>query len=258
MSKNDSSRIFSPEEISKILNEATQIQQGQTEDSHEGLTKSEIVELAKESGISEEAISRAIHNTEDPAIDTSFEAFNKSGKIIDISSLPIKATEEDWDEIARMLHTSTGHLGSVAKDEKSFKWFQSIGLSVFSASLETRDNKTQIQVMASLFGVKTLINIGVLLISLLGMFLFGAIMSGNLASGIFFGINLGVASWFILRGLVLKSYFDKQKQKVKELASSITKILGRRKSTGIAIEEQEQRAASAQNRSGSGNDLRIS
>ena len=245
MSTEDKNKVFSSEEIGKILNEATQIQHDQDTSSKDGLTKSEIIQLAKESGISEQAILHAIHNAEQPAIDTDFTSFIKSGKIVDISSIPVQATLEDWDEIAHMLHTSTGHIGSVKKDEQSFQWFQGIGLSVFSVSLEGREHKTRIQVMANLFGVKTLINIGVLLISILGLFAFGAATSGEFRDGIFFGINLGILSWFLLRRVVLKSYFEKQKQKVKELANSVSKILGREKTSLITIEEEYERDSSS-------------
>lgn len=234
-------RTFSKKEISKILKRASEIQtQKDLYGDQEGLSESELIQLASEVGIDKESLLEALSDQDSPAFDQTFNWFNATSRIQDIHTVPGEVTDENWEEMIQEIRRITGGIGKVNKVGNTYEWEQRRReLGYKHISLTPQNGKTKIQMVSGWGGMKPI----VYMVSFMIPLALGSIIMG--AMGIPKGLSLMISAGAGLVGtgfgrVFLKFHFEKQKQALHDLAKGITsRLKSFTKQSQISIEEKE-------------------
>ncbi|MEQ9266106.1 MAG: hypothetical protein RLN81_12835 [Balneolaceae bacterium] len=233
---NDS--IYSKKDISKILAKASAIQtQKDLYGDKEGLNEEELIAIAKEVGIDKDSLLQALDSHNVPEFDSTFKWLKGTSKIQDISVVDGEVSPELWEEIILEIRRITGGIGKTNTNGKLHEWEQrkqEIGYK--HISLSQQNGKTKIQYVSNWTPLKYM--------SLMIPAFFGGILTLLLLKGI--GMPKSTAVLFspigTLSGLLIglsiaKSYFTKEKVKLKSILSSIEKKIKGSHQSKITIEE---------------------
>lgn len=235
---NPPNHIYTRKEISKILSKASEIQtQKDLYGDKDGLTESELLELAREVGIDKDSLLEALHNVDIPEFQSTFKWFQASSKLQDISIVDGNVSPELWEEIVQEIRRITGGIGKTSSSDKSFEWEQrrnEIGYK--HISLTPQNGKTKIQFVTSWSPFRSL----ALFVATFSAAVFVIVLLKGL------GIPKTTAAlWAPLGGLVgfstgmvfMKAYFNSEKKKLQNIVQSITKKIRSSKTPRINIEE---------------------
>lgn len=243
----ENKRIYSKEEISKILTKASKIQaRKELYGDQQGLTEDELLHIAEEVGIDKDSLQEAIRTSDMPELDSDFNWITASHKIQEVHIVPGEVDENTWEEIVLEIRRITGGIGKINKVGKSFEWEQrrrEIGYR--HISLTPNEHNTKIQFVSN--WRQLMITSGFL------SFIAGATITGIFLDGtsypdiVYFLLPmlggfgaLGVGRFY------LKSYFEKQKTQFIEIIKSIGKRVGTSMEPEISLEDSESsREASA-------------
>lgn len=233
---NDS--IYSKKDISKILAKASAIQtQKDLYGDKEGLNEEELITIAKEVGIDKDSLLQALDSHNVPEFDSTFKWLKGTSKIQEISVVDGEISPELWEEIILEIRRITGGIGKTNTNGKLHEWEQrkqEIGYK--HISLSQQNGKTKIQYVSNWTPLKYM--------SLMIPAFFGGILTLLLLKGI--GMPKSTAVLFspigTLSGLLIglsitKSYFTKEKVKLKSILSSIEKKIKGSQQSKINIEE---------------------
>ena len=240
MNSNNDHKTFNRKEVAKILDKATKIQLKQ-DSLDEGLTHDELVELARDSGISEQAILDAIHQFEDPEIETIFDWIKGTSKIQTLEYVKGEISDTDWENTVREIRRVTGGIGKISKNGSTYEWEQrrrDIGYK--HLSLTPENGRTHIQYVFNWRGIKSILSIFAIMIPF--MFVIGMFKGAGSSDT----TSILMAALASLGGLgitrvFLKLYFEKQKAQANKLVEAITKKLRNRQKPAIIIEEKSVR-----------------
>lgn len=236
--------MYTHKEIHKILAKASELQMSnEVNDERDGLTKEELLHVAKEAGISEEALEEALLNLESMDMDKPFKYFEGTSRLQVVQTITGDFNEDQWDEIIHEIRRVTGGIGKVQKLGRSYEWEQrrsDIGYKHFSFTPEK--GATKIQMVSSWTPLKYLSGfLGFFFAFIITLITIKGLYSKELAILIapFVGLGgLGMSRFF------LKSYYEKQRKQLRELSDSISSKIKSFKrasttSSSITIENED-------------------
>lgn len=236
----DRNNIFSKEEISKILKKASEIQtQKDLYGDRDGLTEEEILKLASEVGIDRSSLYEALQTLDAPQFDTAFSWLKATSKIQDVSFVDGEMSSDSWEDVIHEIRKVTGGIGKSSKTSKSFEWEQRRQEFGYKhISLTPHNGKTKIQYVhnwtplkySTLFISAFLGSVFVLvLLKGLGMPKSTAVLYAPIG-----GLTAFAASLTFLR-----FHFNKEKRRLKNIVSAISKKLRSSNAPNISIEEED-------------------
>lgn len=231
--------IFSKKEISKILTKASEIQtQKDLYGDRDGLTEQEIIELANEVGIDEASLFEAIHTFDGPEFDQEFKWTKATSKIQDVAYVDGKIAPELWEEVVHEIRKVTGGIGKSAQVGKSFEWEQRKEIGYKHISLTPQKEKTKIQYVHNWTSMKipflflpAFLGFVFVLIALKGI--------GIPKNTAVLYAPLGSLVAFTGGVMFMKYYFNREKERLKNMIGAISKRLTSSKSPTITIEDEE-------------------
>jgi putative ubiquitin-RnfH superfamily antitoxin RatB of RatAB toxin-antitoxin module len=218
---------FSKQEISQILSKASEIQRSKniSDSAQEGVTTSELREIAHEVGISNEVLDKAIHSFENRA-DIGFNWVIGTGELQSATVIEGEISELQLDQLFPELNVITGKKGIFEQVGKSYEWEQvENGLeSVRRVTILPKDGKTKVIHYVNWNDLRSL---GLGLSAFLGALGLALILK---AFGIEKSTYLLLSSIGAIVGYFgfmggLKFYFDHQKKKFESIMQLITDTL---------------------------------
>jgi len=220
-------RQFSKTEISKILSKASEIQtQKDLYGSQEGLSTQELIELAKEVGIDKNSLLEAIERHQEPVQEKEFNWLTGTSKLLESHTFTGEITDNTWEEIVREIRKVTAGIGHVSKVGSAFEWEQRRReLGYKHISLTPENGKTTVQMVSHWSRIKVMATA----FPILGTLILFILFSKSLGYEPNVGVLLPFAGLFGfgISRVILKSYFNKQKNQLKQIFQSIGKKLGK-------------------------------
>jgi hypothetical protein len=235
-------KTYSKKEISKILTKASEIQTAKDlYDDETGLTKEELMHVAEEVGISSQSLVEALSQLDDPDLNKqSYDFMKGTSRIQNISSIKGEITDDQWEDLVLEIRKITGGIGKINKVGNTYEWEQrksDFGYKHFSFT--PKNGKTKIQMVYSWGPFKTLAGF-------LGFF-FAAIVTliavkelGTKQMALIIAPFAGLGGLGMSR-LFLKNYYQKQKDQLSKLTSTLSRKISSfgSQSSSIEIEEQD-------------------
>lgn len=236
----ESERIFSKEEISKILSKASKIQaQKELYGEEHGLTVEELEHIAKEAGIDRNSLYEAIQNSDIPEFDSPFNWITASSHIQNIQIVSGEISKDTWEEIVQEIRRITGGIGKLNVVGKSFEWEQRLKeIGYKHISLTPENGTTKMQFVSNWGGLKL---ISTILPFIAGVAITSVLLDGTNFSDIVYLLLplLGGTVALTAGRFYLKSYFKKQKKLFTQIAHSIRKKLDPSITSTILIEDSK-------------------
>lgn len=232
--------LYTKKEISKILKRASEIQtQKDLYGDKDGLTEQEILELANEVGIDKASLLEAIHIHDKPGFDQEFKWSKVTSKIQEVTYVDGEMSSEQWEDVVQEIRKVTGGIGKSAKIGKSFEWEQRRREFGYKhISLTPKDGKTKIQYVHNWTAMKIpLLFIPVFLGS---VFMLVALKGIGLpkSTAVMFAPLGGLAAFS--GGLMyMKYYYSREKRRLKNMISAISKKMSSSGTPAISIEDDE-------------------
>jgi len=230
---------YSRKEISKILKKASEIQtQKDLYGDKDGLSEQEILELASEVGIDKASILEAIHIHDKPDFDQEFKWSNVTSKIQEVTYVDEEMSSEQWEDVVQEIRKVTGGIGKSSKIGTSFEWEQRRREFGYKhISLTPKDGKTKIQYVHNWTALKMpLLFIPVFLGSVFMLVALKGIGFPKSTAVMFAPLGGLIA---ITGGLTyLKYYYNKEKRRLKDIISSISKKITSSKGARISVEDE--------------------
>lgn len=231
---------YSKKEISKILKKASEIQtQKDLYGDRDGLTEQEILELASEVGIDRASLLEAIHIHDKPEFDQKFKWSKVTSKLQEVTYVDKEMSSEQWEDVVQEIRKVTGGIGKSTQIGNSFEWEQRRREFGYKhISLTPKDGKTKIQYVHNWTAMK-------FPILFIPAFL-GSVFMLVALKGI--GIPKSSAVMFApLGGLVaftggltfLKYHYNKEKRRLKNMISAISKKITSSGSAKISVEDED-------------------
>jgi hypothetical protein len=232
--------IYTKKEISKILKKASEIQtQKDLYGDKDGLSEQEILELANEVGIDKASLLEAIHIHDKPDFDQEFKWSKVTSKLQEVSYVDGEMSSEQWEDIVQEIRKVTGGIGKSGKIGKSFEWEQRRREFGYKhISLTPKDGKTKIQYVHNWTAMKIPL---LFLPAFLGSVFMLVALKG-------LGMPKSTAVMFApLGGLVaftggltyLKYHYNKEKRRLKNMISAISKKITSSRGAKISIEDED-------------------
>ncbi len=236
--------IYNKEQISKIIAKASEIQTArEMNDEEQGLSESEIIEIAEEIGISKESVLQALQNLRDPKLtDQTYSLWKGTSKIQHVDIVNGHFTEDQWEELVLEIRKVTGGIGKIQKTGNTYEWEQrksDFGYKHFS--LTPSKDKTKIQMVSS-WGPFRLITgfLGFFFVFILTLLIVKGLTYKELALMVAPIAGLG---GFALSRLYLKHFFRKQQSMLSELSNSLQnkiRSFGNESNSAIEIESKDR------------------
>ena len=232
--------IYSKKEISKILTKASEIQtQKDLYGDKDGLTEEEIIDLANEVGIDKVSLLEALHTFDEPEFDHNFKWSKVTSKIQDVSFVNGEMSPEQWEEVVQEIRKVTGGIGKSSQAGKSFEWEQRRKEFGYKhISLTPQNGKTKIQYVHNWTAMKIPF---LFLPAFFGaVFILVAFKGLGLpkSTSIMFAPVGGLVA--LTGGMVfMKYYFNREKNRLKNMIGAISKKLTSSSSSNISIENEE-------------------
>lgn len=221
------SHSYSKDQIARILNKASQVQarMDRMGDS-EGLNQTELVELAAEVGLSEQAIIEAINDlTSAEQYDKGFDWLSASSQLQFDQMLIGEFTEADKERIISEIRSSTGGIGKVHSPKASqIEWEQrrnEIGYKHITISSE-ENGRIRLLYNYNWGGLKLALSAVVPVLSMALFVIIGKGAGLNEFKGLF--ALGGLVAGTVGSRIYLKTNFDEQKQKFNDLKSKLNSL----------------------------------
>ncbi|WP_020402272.1 hypothetical protein [Gracilimonas tropica] len=243
------SKTYDQKQINRILAKAAEIQADENlNDEQVGLTREELLSVAKEVGISEEALSKALDSVDEPDLnEQNYSLLKGSSRIQHVSTLNNEFTEEQWEDLILEIRKFTGGIGKTRKTGKTYEWEQrksDFGYKHFS--LTPKNGKTKVQMVSSWGPFKKLTGF----LSFFIAFIVTLIAVKEISSkelGLLIAPFVGLGG-FAMSRFFLKNYFNKQKKQLADLTDILSKKIRSfgGSDQGIYIESEDVYRSSGQ------------
>ena len=245
-------KTYSKEDISKILNRASEIQtRRDLYGDKDGLTEEELLSVANEVGISKESLLEALDSYDLPTFNERYEWLKATSRLQSIVTTPGEITDEKWEDMVQEIRRVTGGIGKISKVGNTYEWEQrrrDIGYKHISFTPEK--GRTKIQLVNSWGGLKFMSTF----VSGMIAFTATAVALDNSAVSdlaLLFAVGAAAVVGFPMSRLFLKSYYENQKVQVQELVNSLTKKLKSSGAPEITIEEEDAYSSDSESTSSS-------
>ena len=230
-------QIFKEKEIRDILRKASEIQtQKELYGDREGLTKEELVALAKEVGIDQDSLLQAINQKNIPVFENKFNWLKGTATVQDIQIFDGEISQENWDQVIREIRRTTGGIGETHVQGNTFDWMQRFKeIGTRHISLTSEHGKTKVQYVFKWTGLKFISAFfsGMFLFAFVFLSLDGSGISERLA--ILLSFLAGGAGSYLNR-LYLKPQFERKKKTMQRVMEGLRKELSNSDSPSIIIE----------------------
>ncbi len=217
-------RSFNKNEIQKILAKAAELEMSKSlDDENDSLTEQEILDLAKESGISSSSIKAALHSVETPQFEQAFNWLRGTSKLEHIEYFDTELQSDQIAKVLRLLQTSENELGEAELQPKKLKWTNNLELELLNVSLQEENNRTSFTYSRRWTILKTLLTVLPFMVAFLTTLITVKGMGYDKFTAIGFapfGGMIGLAAGW----LYLKSKFETQKSKLKEILSQLRTV----------------------------------
>ncbi len=235
-----SNQVFSKQEISDILKKASEIQtQKDLYGDKEGLSKEELIALAKEVGIDQESLLQAINQKDIPVIENEFNWVKGTVSVQDIQVFDGEVNKDNWDQVIREIRRTTGGIGETNIQGNTFEWMQRFKeIGTRHISLTSEHGKTRVQYVYKWNGLKFMTGFfgAMFMFAFIFISLDGSGLSERLAA--LFSFLAGGFGWYLNR-LFLKPQFERNKKTMKRVIDGLKKELSKSSSPSITIEDSD-------------------
>lgn len=233
-----SKQLFNKKEISDILKKASEIQtQKDLYGDKDELTKKELLGLAKEFGIDQDSLSKAIAQKDFPKLDNKFNWLKGTSAIHDIQLIEGEITNDNWEEVEREVRRSLHAIGESNKQGTSFEWqqhFKDIGFRHISFTPE--NGYTRVEYVHKWPGIKFISGFTCAMIFFAITFL--SLEHSELSKGLSVLLSLfagGIGSY--INRFILNNYLRRKMQTMHRVMNTIKDKLERIHSPDITLEE---------------------
>ena len=233
-------RSYSKSEIQKVLAKAAELEMSKSlADSNESLTEQEILDLAKDSGISVASIKTALHSIDAPEFENTFNWVNGTTRIQHIEHFDTELHSEQIAKVLRMLQSNESELGETDLHSKKLTWNLQREIESTKVSLYEDNGKTTFEYSSDWTALKFVMATFPFLV----LFLITLITTKGMGFDKFTSLMIAPFGGFIgLAGgwMYLKSKFESQKNRLHETLNQLrTLFVHEKTSTGsIQIEEE--------------------
>ena len=235
-----SEQVFNKKEISEILKKASEIQtQKDLYGDKEGLSKEELIALAKEVGIDQDSLLQAISQKDIPIIENEFSWLKGSASVQDIQLFDGEVNSKNWDQIIREIRRTTGGVGETNVHGNTFEWMQRFkDIGTRHISLTSEHGKTKVQYVYNWKGIKFISGFfsAMFLFAFVFVSLDGSLLPERLA--LLFAAFSGGAGWYLNR-LFLKPQFEKKKKTMQRVMKGLRIELSKTAPGEISIETSD-------------------
>lgn len=221
---------FSREQISRLLNKATQIQASIDRlGNAEGLTESELIELGAEVGLSKQAILEAINEVANTnQLHKKFEWIKGSSQLQFDQMIFGEINEATKEAIIAEIQAETGGIGKTNKaTETQLDWEQrrsEVGYKHINLTAE-ENGRIRLRYNYNWLGLKLALSFVAPVIAMAITVLLGKGIGLNEYKGLF--ALAGMFMGFVGGRIYLKKYFEEQKAQFTMLKAKITAVFGK-------------------------------
>lgn len=186
-----SQEVFSEQQVTEIIRRAVMIQEGGTQQGKDytpGITREELERIAREVGVSVDALRQAIEDSKSPTKRRLFGAPEEFERVIDGELDP-----NDFDVVAALLRSSNAARAPVTQVGRSIGGQAWVAPTLTSVDVTSRNGRTKVKVKPTIFGP-----------FMLGAYpcILGAIISGvTLGERGFVTAAIGAAVAFVVAGI---------------------------------------------------------
>ncbi len=148
--------MYSEQEMGKLIQRATELQQEGNDEQVHGLSILEIERIAKDLGLDPEHLRRAALELENQPETHKSKGFWGIPFQIDLQRVVEgKLTDEGWEEIVLMLRTMTGRTGKTNDIGKTKEWYHFVdeGVGHIRVSISPRDDQSAIKIQKQYRGI---------------------------------------------------------------------------------------------------------
>ena len=242
-----SERSFSRKEISVILSKASVLQQDKDLfGSNEGLTSSELIQIAKEVGIDQDMLQLAIERMDEISPDLHSSFWSPITSIQKVGEFDGEINEQNWEKVVQDIRFLTGGIGKIAKIGSSFEWEQrKEELGYTHITFTPEKGKTKVQFVRNWRERNILTSV----FSVFFFVIISAIIGKSLDLKPYFGFILPLAGLLGFTGsrILIKSFIKKQKTKVDLLMTNLSKKFNSQKEKTTFLLDYEDNFESDQN-----------
>ncbi|MBO6793758.1 MAG: hypothetical protein JJ895_07605 [Balneolaceae bacterium] len=231
---------YSRKEISSILSKAAEIELSKTlNNSADELTDTELLELAKEVGISESSMKAAIESAKTPQFDNTFSWLKGTSRLQHSEVFNVPFQKEHMAKVLQLLQNNYNELGETEVHANSLIWDTSGEASTQKFTLKEEDGKTAltfssdwttIKFITALFPFLLTFIITLITVKGMGYDKFTAIAFAPL--GGFVGLG---GAW-----LYLRHRFNQQKALLNNTLTKIRSLLYSKKEPTIKLNDHEE------------------
>ena len=203
----------------------------------EGLTKEELLGLAKEFGIDQDSLSKAIAQKDFPKLDNKFNWLKGTSAIHDIQLIEGEITNENWEKVEREVRRSLHAVGESNKQGTSFEWqqqFKDIGFRHISFTSES--GYTRVEYVHKWPGIKFISGFAsaMIIFAITYLSLEHSELSKSL-SVLLALVSGGIGSY--VNRFILNNYFKRKMQTMHRVMNTIKDKLEKIHSPDIVMEE---------------------
>lgn len=240
---------YSLKEVSKILDAATQLQISDSDGDEHGLSSSEIIQLAKDSGIDEQAIVSAINNLNSHSSESHFSWISGTKEVTVSEILNQEIDDDGWNDVLKVVRKSMGPVNVIENFGPHYELDQMVDEITYShLALTAKNGKTIIEYSSNWTGLKFIMYFFLLLVpSIIGLVI-GLKNDWTWINVLAMGFS-GTLAGYGLGKVVLKSLFEAQKRKLKRVITEIKSRILRNVEPQIEIEEESERSNDVQSTS---------
>lgn len=238
------SNSYSREQISRLLNKASHIQARLDRMGNaEGLSEKELFELGSEVGLSKQAILEAINELSDEQqIEKKFKWIKGSSQLQFDQVIFGDLGKADREKVIAEIRAVTGGIGKVgAPSPGQLEWEQrrsEVGYKHITLSTE-ENGRIRLRYNYNWGGLKLALSVVGPTIAMALLTIVGKGAGLNEYKGLF--ALGGIIAGFVAGRFYLKSYFEEQKSKFKELKSSLSQLFQKEKGQSSRSQESENK-----------------
>ncbi len=231
---------YSRKEISSILSKAAEIELSKTlNESADELTDTELLELAKEVGISESSMKAAIESAKVPQFDNSFSWLKGTSRLQHSEVFNVPFQKEHMAKILQLLQSSYNHLGETEVHANSLLWDLSSEATTQKFTLKEDKGKTALTYSSDWTTIKIVITIFPFLMAFIITLITVKGMGYDKFTALLFapfGGMLGLGgAWVYLR-----HRFNQQKALLNNTLTKIRSLLYSKKEPSITFNNHEE------------------
>ncbi len=240
---------YSIKEVSQILESATQIQKSKAKGNENGLSAQEILQIARDSGIDEQAIIHAIDNLGSQISENNYSWLRGTKEVSVGETINQEISDEDWTDVLKVVRRLSGPVNIIENAGPNYECDQMVDEITYShLALTSKNGKSSIEYSTNWTSLKLILHFFLLLVPTIVGIVIG--LKNDWVWRFVLGMGLaGTLTGFALARIGLKMIFESEKRKAKRLVTEIKSRILRNVEPQIEIEEESERSNEVQSTS---------